>query len=55
MKKLKEIIFFDQSIKGQMRRNEPLTLKVSLGSKESLIPVNMIDLKNQNYSTPLCG
>lgn len=38
---------FDQSIKGQMRRNEPLTLKVSLGSKESLIPVNMIDLKNK--------
>lgn len=40
-------VVFEQSIRGQMRRNDKLTLKISLGSRESLVPVNMIDLKNQ--------
>ena len=41
----KDVIFL-QSIKGQMRRNDLLNLKVSLGSTGSLTPLAMIDLKN---------
>lgn len=33
-----------QSYKGEMRRNEEVTFTLSLGSKESLTPVSMIDL-----------
>jgi beta-lactam-binding protein with PASTA domain len=39
-------MIIEQNVKGQMRRNDPLTLKVSLGNKDNLMPVAMIDLKN---------
>ncbi|MDD3392449.1 MAG: PASTA domain-containing protein [Bacilli bacterium] len=37
-----------QNIKGEMRRNNNLILTVSLGSKNDLEPISMIDLKNKS-------
>lgn len=37
---------YEQSVRGQMRRNDLLTLKISLGNADSLEPVNMAELKN---------
>ncbi len=40
-------LILTQSIKGQIRRNEELILEVSLGKKEDLVPISMIDLSNK--------
>ncbi len=41
-------IILEQNISGQVRRNDELKLKVSLGSEENLEPVEMIDLYNKS-------
>ncbi|MDD4718582.1 MAG: PASTA domain-containing protein [Bacilli bacterium] len=41
-------IIISQSINGQMKRNDKLILNVSLGIKDDLVPVVMIDLKNKS-------
>lgn len=41
-------IIFEQSINGQIKRNTLINLKVSLGTEEDLVPVTMIDLKNNS-------
>ena len=38
----------NQSLKGIMKRNDKLVLTFSLGSKDSLTNINMIDLKNKS-------
>lgn len=40
-------LILTQNIKGQIRRNEELILEVSLGKKEDLSPIAMIDLSNK--------
>lgn len=41
-------IILEQNISGQIRRNDELKLKVSLGSEDDLEPVDMIDLYNKS-------
>lgn len=41
-------IILEQNISGQVRRNDELKLKVSLGNEENLEPVEMIDLYNKS-------
>lgn len=41
-------IILEQNISGQVRRNDELKLKVSLGSEDELEPVDMIDLYNKS-------
>lgn len=41
-------IIISQNVNGQIKRNDKLVLEVSLGSKEDLVPVSMIDLKNKS-------
>ncbi len=41
-------LVISQNIYGQIRRNDKLILTVSLGSKDSLVPVPMVDLKNKS-------
>ncbi len=41
-------IILEQNISGQVRRNDELKLKVSLGNEEDLEPVDMIDLYNKS-------
>lgn len=37
-----------QSLKGEMRRNDSLTITLSLGNEDALIPVAMVDLKGKS-------
>lgn len=41
-------IILEQNISGQIRRNDELKLKVSLGSEDDLEPIDMIDLYNKS-------
>lgn len=41
-------IIISQNVNGQIKRNDKLILEVSLGAKEDLVPVSMIDLKNKS-------
>lgn len=41
-------IIISQSINGQIKRNDKVTLTVSLGSASSLVPIEIINLKNKS-------
>lgn len=41
-------IIMEQNRNGQMKRNEELKLKVSIGKSENLTPVDMIEMKNMS-------
>ena len=45
---IKRDIVISQSYSGEMKRNDPLSFKVSLGLEEDLEPVEMIDLKGKS-------
>lgn len=44
----KKDIILEQNTSGQIRRNDELNLKVSLGSEDELEPVDMINLQNKS-------
>lgn len=41
-------LVINQSVKGEMYRSSPLTVTLSLGSKDSLVSIDMINLKNKS-------
>jgi len=41
-------VIIEQSISGQIRRNDEVNLKISLGNSDDLEPVEMINLKNKS-------
>jgi len=41
-------IIISQSVNGQIKRNDKITINVSLGSESTLVPIEIINLKNKN-------